>query len=305
MKTKGDAGDKLNTFITNVGIPIGIITDGAKEENLGRWEEVRKKFILPQRTTEPHTPSQNRCEIEIRETKDHYRRLMDRKRVPEELWDFGMKYTADIRQIIARPNLDHRSAYEVLTGRTPDISNLLDFEFYDWIKYFEPTAFPASREVLGRWLGQAHDVGQALCYYILKENGQVIARSSVRKLTTEEINDANEISDRESFTNNIKSNIGTFDSEYIHIATVDELEEEMAPSQEPEAPSLPDQPDTSPDITHGPDPLINAQLIIGRGDRSVIATVKHRKRNADGNLIGRKHQIPVLDSRIYVCKFAD
>mmetsp|Transcript_2487 Transcript_2487/g.3769 ORF Transcript_2487/g.3769 Transcript_2487/m.3769 type:complete len:239 (+) Transcript_2487:4048-4764(+) len=71
MKSKGDAGDKLNTFITNVGIPIGLITDGAKEETLGRWE-VRKKFLLPQKTTEPHTPQQNRCGIEIHETKDHY-----------------------------------------------------------------------------------------------------------------------------------------------------------------------------------------------------------------------------------------
>jgi len=191
--------------------------------------------------------------------------------VPEELWDFGIKYTSDIRQIIARPNLDHRSAYEVLTGHTPDISNLLDFEFYDWVKFFEPTSFPASREVLGRWLGQAHDVGQALCYYILKDNGLVIARSSVRRLTPSEIVDANETTARELFDRNVTSNIGSFDSEYINIAPVDELEEDMVPPElnvtEPSAKANATE-EATPDIAHGPDPFINAQLIIDRGDRN-------------------------------------
>eukprot|EP00590_Aulacoseira_subarctica_P006586 CAMPEP_0172433836 /NCGR_PEP_ID=MMETSP1064-20121228/69845_1 /TAXON_ID=202472 /ORGANISM="Aulacoseira subarctica , Strain CCAP 1002/5" /LENGTH=270 /DNA_ID=CAMNT_0013181965 /DNA_START=226 /DNA_END=1035 /DNA_ORIENTATION=+ len=38
MKTKGEAGDKLNEFITTTGIPEGgLVTDGAKEELYGRW----------------------------------------------------------------------------------------------------------------------------------------------------------------------------------------------------------------------------------------------------------------------------
>jgi hypothetical protein len=89
---------------------------------------------------------------------------MDWKRVPEALWDFGITYTTDIRQMIARPTLDNRSAYEILTGNSPDISDFLDFEVYQWVKYYEPAAFPASREYLGRWLGNAHGVSQALCY---------------------------------------------------------------------------------------------------------------------------------------------
>lgn len=46
MRTKGQAGEKLNQFITNTGIPLGLITDGAKEELLGQWDEVRKKILL-------------------------------------------------------------------------------------------------------------------------------------------------------------------------------------------------------------------------------------------------------------------
>jgi hypothetical protein len=33
------------------------------------------------------------AEDEIRETKNHFHRIMDRKKVPEALWDFGMEYT--------------------------------------------------------------------------------------------------------------------------------------------------------------------------------------------------------------------
>lgn len=307
MKTKGEAGDKLNIFITSTGIPLGLITDGAKEENLGKWEEVRKKFLLPQRTTEAASSWQNRAEREIGETKNHYRRIMDRKQVPEALWDFGLTYTTDIRKIIARPTLDNRSAYEILTGNTPDISEFLDFEFYQWIKYYEPTAFPASREHLGRWLGKAHGVGQALCYYLLKDNGQIIARSSIRTLTDEEMRDENEIKTRENFDKNIVDKIGSFNDDYIHFEPTEELEEDMTPvhTETSNETSTRNKDPEPPDITHGPDMLINAQVLIARGDRHEMATVKHRKRNNDGNLIGRKHKLPTLDSRIYICEFQD
>ena len=79
----------------------------------------------------------------------------------------------------------------------------------------------------------------------------------MRRLTDEEIRDTGEISTREQFDRDVSSNIGRFDSEYIHIAPVDELEEEMTPhTSEAPVTDLPDaQPTSPPDITHGPDPL--------------------------------------------------
>jgi hypothetical protein len=41
--------------------------------------------------------------------------------------------------------------------------------------------------VLGRWLGVAHAVGQAMTSWILKKNGCVIARSSAQPLKEDEI----------------------------------------------------------------------------------------------------------------------
>jgi hypothetical protein len=49
----------------------------------------------------------------------------------------------------------------------------------------QTNAFPQDKLVLGRWLAVAHWVGQALCYYILTSNGQVIARTTVQPIPQE------------------------------------------------------------------------------------------------------------------------
>ena len=299
MPSKSEAGDKLNTFVKTYGIPEVLITDGAKEETMGTWNQVRKKYLIHQNITEPHTPSQNKTELEIKALKNHYRRLMNNHNVPESLWDFGLKHTARIRAHVARDSLDGRTPMELLTGSTPDISELIESTFYDWIKYYEPTSFPSKREFLGRWLGPAEHVGQALCYYILKPNGQIIARSTVRQLTDEELRNPDEIKEREAFTKQVTEFIGAFDSTLILEEPNDEPEILLAPPD----PEPTDQPE--PDEHVGIDPLIHASIILPRGDRSELGRVKDRKRNADGLYVGRKHKIPSLDSRVYVVQFPD
>ena len=53
---------------------------------------------------------------------------------------------------------------------------------------FRDTAipFPGDKYVLGRYLGPSIDIGPAMTAKILKENGQVVHRSTVRGLTPEE-----------------------------------------------------------------------------------------------------------------------
>ena len=41
---------------------------------------------------------------------------------------------------------------------------------------------------MGRWLGVSHRVGSDLCYYILKENGEIISRSTVGSLPDKDRN---------------------------------------------------------------------------------------------------------------------
>ncbi len=45
--------------------------------------------------------------------------------------------------------------------------------------------------------------------------------------------------------------------------------------------------------------------MIPQGNTFAYRTVVSRKRNAEGNIIGRAHDNPILDSRIYDVEFAD
>ena len=53
------------------------------------------------------------------------------------------------------------------------------------------------------------------------------------------------------------------------------------------------------------DLLEGAEIILPHGDRNEITKVLGRKRNSEGNLIGRAHKIPTLDSRVFTVRFHD
>jgi hypothetical protein len=80
---------------------------------------------------------------------------------------------------------DSRTPIEEITGKTPDISEYLDFSFYDWI-WFKENAGVGDNSC-GRWLGVSHKVGNLMSYWVLTENGRVISRSTVQRITNLEL----------------------------------------------------------------------------------------------------------------------
>ncbi len=75
----------------------------------------------------------------------------------------------------------------MIMGTTPDISSLIDYDFYEPIWYYdELSQFPEPKRKIARWLGEAHNIGQAMTYYILPLLGIPIIRSSVQAITPEE-----------------------------------------------------------------------------------------------------------------------
>jgi hypothetical protein len=56
-------------------------------------------------------------------------------RCPEAFWDFALEYIIWIRQFVTRRAANDRSPIETITGETPDISEYMDFDFYQFIKY--------------------------------------------------------------------------------------------------------------------------------------------------------------------------
>ena len=73
------------------------------------------------------------------------------------------------------------------TSQTPDISEYTEFGFYEMIWYYDEMAvFPEDRRKLGRCFGVAHRIGQALCYYLLNQDAQIIVHSTVQKISQDE-----------------------------------------------------------------------------------------------------------------------
>jgi hypothetical protein len=108
--------------------------------------------------------------------------MMDRTGAPENLWFHALSYAAYIKNRVADASLGNKTPTEVAFGETPDISDILQFTFYQPVYYHAPNApYPSTEEKLGRFLGIADSVGDDLTFWILTDDtDQVIARSVLR-----------------------------------------------------------------------------------------------------------------------------
>ena len=221
--------------------------------------------------------------------------------MPGELWDFAWNHTFDLRPRIARASAGWRTPWEVVTGETPDISEWIDFGFYDFVTFKDgDTSWPDERWELGRWLGRSHDVGAGLVYWILKQNGEIVSRGTVLPISEKDKQDPDFVERCRLFNESIDENVGKFDEFFV----IDDT-----PNDEPERALdelLDDDGNKIPSASQDEsDPCIGATVFMPRGDRVEAVTIERRKRDADGNLVGRKHQNPILDSRRYIAKFRD
>ncbi len=151
MKLKSDASDSLLAFIHEVGIPSGVHSYDAKELTQGRFKTLCSEYCIPSTSTEPYSPWQNRAEGGIRELKRHVHRKMKARNVPLRLWDFCCKWSCDVRNKTAGNNflLEGRTPYEVIHGHTPDISSLMDYDFYEPVWYYdELSQFPEPKRLM-------------------------------------------------------------------------------------------------------------------------------------------------------------
>ena len=80
----------------------------------------------------------------------------------------GLSEKKSLKEIFTRLNFS-QSIFEKekVIGETPDISEYLDYGFYDWVYYWDQPK-DIENPKIGRWLGVSHRIGSALCYFILK-----------------------------------------------------------------------------------------------------------------------------------------
>ena len=175
MTNKSDAPFSLVRVIRYEGVPPEIIMDGSKEQNLGDFARKLRNYGCHRNQIEPHSPWMNLCEGEIRELKRGSTRKMLKRNVPKKLWDHCLELESRIRSDTTLPrfDLDHHNPETKIHGMSSDISDICEFEFYEWVMFNDSRApFRENKFHVGRWLGPAVDVGSALTYKILKSNGQ-------------------------------------------------------------------------------------------------------------------------------------
>ena len=74
-----------------------------------------------------------------------------------------------IRKLLPQDKLQGRAAMENVNGKTLDISEYCDFDFYNLVWYhlgLHPN-FNGENRTLGQWLDVSHGIGSDMCYWIL------------------------------------------------------------------------------------------------------------------------------------------
>ena len=202
MKRKSEVLQAVKQFAKEVGAPDAIICDVAKEQTSSDLRRFCNAMGTTLRVLEEGTPWANKAELYIGLIKEAVRKDMKEANSPICLWDYCLERRVHINNLTAKDlfSLHGQNAHFTVTGEEGDISNLCQFGWYDWCYFRDKSQhFPFAQEVLGRVLGPARGEGNEMSQWVLKCNGRVVPRRTVRPLTTAELHSESEKKKRKIF----------------------------------------------------------------------------------------------------------
>ena len=311
MKSRKEIPQAMKAFAKEVGAPDAFICDAAPEQTSAEVRSFCHKIGSTLRVLEENTPWANRAELYIGLTKEAVRKDMKFSDCPLAFWCYCFERRARINNLTARDlfQLEGRNAHFSVTGEEGDISNLCQFNWYEWCYYRENTAkFPFNREILGRVLGPAKGEGNEMAQWVLKANGNVVPRRTVRPLNTEELNSETEKRKRTIFDQCIERRWGTSISGPPDEPTKKWEAYEDDDDSVHEMPEFDDPVDaTGAPIDQQPlyDKLIHAEINLPQGDRVRRAKVIGRTVDSDGRTIGTYNDNPIINTLVYDVEFPD
>jgi hypothetical protein len=305
MKSKKEAHLSLSSFMSTHGAPDFLISDGAKEMTQGDFRRKAREAGVHCKEVEPYSPWSNMAEAGIRELKRATRRAMLKRPSPKDLWDYCIELQATIRSNTAHDlyQLESEVPATWMGMGTSDISNICEYGWYEWIYYRDEKAqFPNDSEVLGRYLGPAPDVGGEMCMRILNITGKVRHRSTIRHLTPAELLSETNKKARDDFDTAITETRGP---SFTKMDFTDEDTPEYESYEDEDSGDSPRMPEADDHDIDAFDNYLSGEVILPTGDDMLRGTVKSRKRDTNGNLIGKANQNPILDTRVYHVEFPD
>jgi hypothetical protein len=297
------------------GIPEVVISDGAREVNSLKWNAEINNYRVHHHVTEPHSQWQNKAEAEIREVKRMIKHHMYKSKCPKRFWCYCGEWISAIRRFIAHniPALAGTNPYELIHARTADISEYVQFDWYQFVWFLEPSDGLTPRRSIGRWLGVAVDTGSPLCYYVLNSNGNVLRRSSVAPVKPEEMS-VDSIKERmKEHDDNIIQRFGddvpnpelvrnVNDIEHFEYHLFDDDDDDMVVPVDPEMVTPEADEMQMPDVF---DQYLTANIMVERQGQATRGTVMRRAKDAHSLPIGKAHPNPILDTREWEVEYPD
>jgi hypothetical protein len=313
LEKRAHVKDAIRRFCKDIGVPVAFICDPAGEQTSKEVKSFIREAGSTLRILEEGTQWANRAELIIGQLKAGVRRVMKDAGVPLPFWDYCLEWKAMINNHTAKSAfaLQGQTPHFSMFGREGDISAISSFGFFDFVYFRDHTQqFPMATEVLGRYLGKSHGVGNAMACWILKGNGKVVARRTLRPLNDLELRSEVEKTKRERFTALTTERFGDAWTPGLglkdeHPLDADDEFDEDYPS------SIPDEPpvDSSGKLLNQQpayDKLIKAEVKLPQRGQNRRATVLGRSVDTDtGRTTGTFDENPYLNSVIYDVGFPD
>ena len=307
-------GQSLNDFIYEWGIPESLTFDGAMAQT-GRstdFMKTIKKHNINWHVSQPRTPKENPAEGSIREVKKRYYRMKEKYGVHDRAWDFLTSYVCETGNVTSKNSryAKGRTPIECISGNTPDISEYIDFSFWDLVTYkSDPGVHSAN---IGKWMGVSHRVGPEMAYWILPESGRPISCTTVQRITNlekEQTNWKEKIKIYEDQVN-MRLNAASSDLKVSH----DLIQEGKLLSLDDEDESFKEEFNRvidSDSVKHvedlriGEDNFIGMELGIRHGDDAHLdrGVVKRREIGEDGTPLGTHNSNILIDTSMYEVEF--
>jgi hypothetical protein len=347
MKTQSEYLMALRQFCKEVGVPVALVCDPHPTQTSNEVRKFMYEVGATLRCLERATQWANLAERFIGLLKNGVRADLRESNCPMVLWDFAIERRAAIMNLTARDTnkLRRLNPYTATYGDVGDISNLCQFGWFEWVWYLEDRkasrfGFPHAIKKLGRCLGPSRGFGNELCQWVLSQNGKVLPRRTIARLSPAELAVTNEVEQerRKRFMDDIRRVLGdsltlptntdyplpTIEEEsteclynlWLEDTTTlegwgvddgksfDELLGEVMSVKMPEADvvDMNGKPVDSPPMG---DILVGVELLLPSGEGQALCKVLRQSLDETGKVKGTFNDNPMLNSMIYDVEFPD
>lgn len=318
MERKSDVLQAVKQFAKEIGAPEAIICDHSGEQTSSSLRKFCGEIGTTLRVLEEGTPWANRAECYIGLLKEAVRQDMKETNSPLPFWDYCVERRARIHNVTAKDlfQLHGSNPYTATLHEEADISNIARFGWYQWCYHRDHTApFPHSRELLGRVLGPARGEGNEMAQWILKSNGKVVPRRTVRPLRDDETRNPIVQSQQADFDGFIQRRYGTgINPPQSDTYDQDEFEDDALHNME-SLESRADAEDSTDQhgilINQQPawDNMLQAEIVLNKdshmGPTVSRGIVARRALSPSGKTTGTYDPNPILNTMQYEVEFDD